>query len=47
MKNQQTELTPADASSWKNLQVHKVSYFVFVFQDLEFLCVCGEKKNFN
>ena len=25
MKNQQTELTPADASSWKNVQVHKVS----------------------
>ena len=32
----------------ENSQVHKVSYFVFVFQDLEFVCVCvGEKKNFN
>lgn len=45
MKNQQTELTPADASSWKIYQVHKVSYFVFVFQDLEiFLCVWRKRK---
>ena len=47
MKNQQTELTPADASSWK---IHKYirCLILFCFPRLGIFCVCvGEKKNFN
>ena len=47
MKNQQTELTPADASSWKIYKYIRC-LILFSFSKIwKFFCVCREKKNFN